>query len=50
MQFAIIMEKLCVLCELIAGVLNMIYSNIMLKSVQYLNFLCFSTTYATRFS
>jgi len=45
MQFVIVVEKLHVFCEVITGVLNMICSNILLKSVKYLNFLCLSTNY-----
>jgi len=45
MQFVIVVEKLRVFCEIVTGDLNMIYSNIMLKSFKYLNFLCFSTNY-----
>jgi len=45
MQFVIVMEKLHVLCEVITRVLNMICNNIILKSVKYLNFFYFFTTY-----
>jgi hypothetical protein len=38
MRFVFVMEKLRVLCEVITRVLNIIYSNIILKSVKYLNF------------
>jgi hypothetical protein len=48
MQFVIVFKKLCVFGEVITGVLNMIHSNIKLKIIKYLNFLCFSTPYTSR--